>query len=651
MHTENRAFRWLLDSSSAAALAAVGGLILLTLGSGLARADWILPPDDLTKVDVEVGDDYGRILATDASGGTHAVWVESFSGGGFPSGTRVFYKSRPPGGQWDAEPFEVDFISTNFWITNPSIYASGNGDLHVVWQKIDGGDWDVYYRRFENGVGWDPVVQVHGDAVSNIHPKLVADAAGAVYAIWFDQSPTAVQSKRRDPVGGWDANPTRLDSTGSTTVFGDISVDQNDKVYAFWSESVGGVLEVVARSRPSGGGWDANLTYVSPVDASWSGNPTAATDNSGTVHVLWMDTRAGVNEIFHRQWHSGSGLEAGDRIVVGGNPPFSNNPQVAADSVGGVHLIWRVSPMDIGYRRYAGAWDFSSGDSLVTVDQPGTVQTGRAFSVSATPWGTPQVAWQQPGGLKKILFEEMPAGLRKMTAQGVQPDLESGIRRFGSTDTSGTYTFDTPDPVTIRTAKLIYSYANFDWLVDPSDPYPEVGRNNAIFQVYVDDLLSHGVVTVDTSFRKMEVDITALMTSTDSTRVRYDRISGDDDFLVFLPTLMIWDTLGTVVSIPSVPLGSKQIFLRAPVPNPFNGATVLRFELPRAASRVSLNLYDVRGRRVATLLDGVPRVAGLHAVPWDGRDSNGTSVATGVYFYELIVDGRREGTRRAVRLQ
>lgn len=72
-------------------------------------------------------------------------------------------------------------------------------------------------------------------------------------------------------------------------------------------------------------------------------------------------------------------------------------------------------------------------------------------------------------------------------------------------------------------------------------------------------------------------------------------------------------------------------------PNPFNPSTVIRFTLPQAGP-VSLRIYDVRGRQVRSLLEGV-REAGAHAVVWDGRDDRGGHAASGAYVYRLQADG------------
>ncbi len=90
---------------------------------------------------------------------------------------------------------------------------------------------------------------------------------------------------------------------------------------------------------------------------------------------------------------------------------------------------------------------------------------------------------------------------------------------------------------------------------------------------------------------------------------------------------------------------STRLALEANHPNPFARETTIRFSLPSAGSH-SLVVYDVAGRLVRTLSEGV-RPAGAAQVTWDGRNSGGIQVPSGVYFYRLETpEGRVE--RRAV---
>ncbi len=71
-------------------------------------------------------------------------------------------------------------------------------------------------------------------------------------------------------------------------------------------------------------------------------------------------------------------------------------------------------------------------------------------------------------------------------------------------------------------------------------------------------------------------------------------------------------------------------------PNPFNPVTEINFNLPSAAI-VKLEIYNIMGQRVNTLLNGSLE-SGSHSVAWDSRDNNGISVSTGIYFYRLTTD-------------
>ena len=68
-------------------------------------------------------------------------------------------------------------------------------------------------------------------------------------------------------------------------------------------------------------------------------------------------------------------------------------------------------------------------------------------------------------------------------------------------------------------------------------------------------------------------------------------------------------------------------------PNPFNPTTTIRFGLP-VASAVSIRIYNLLGQQIVTLL-AAQLGAGEHQAVWDGRDSQGRAVASGVYFYRM----------------
>jgi hypothetical protein len=68
-------------------------------------------------------------------------------------------------------------------------------------------------------------------------------------------------------------------------------------------------------------------------------------------------------------------------------------------------------------------------------------------------------------------------------------------------------------------------------------------------------------------------------------------------------------------------------------PNPFNSSTTINYFVPFDGS-ARLSIYDVLGREVRTLIDGNVTV-GLQSIQWDGKNSTGQVIGSGVYFYHL----------------
>lgn len=73
-------------------------------------------------------------------------------------------------------------------------------------------------------------------------------------------------------------------------------------------------------------------------------------------------------------------------------------------------------------------------------------------------------------------------------------------------------------------------------------------------------------------------------------------------------------------------------------PNPFNPTTTIAFTLPRR-EKVDLSVYNIEGKLVTNLLNE-PLDEGSRQVTWNGTDSHGNPVSSGVYFYRLKAGGK-----------
>jgi hypothetical protein len=77
-------------------------------------------------------------------------------------------------------------------------------------------------------------------------------------------------------------------------------------------------------------------------------------------------------------------------------------------------------------------------------------------------------------------------------------------------------------------------------------------------------------------------------------------------------------------------------------PNPFNPTTEIKYQVPMP-SRVTLRVYDILGREVATLVDE-NKAAGTYSVRFPANGGNGAGLASGVYFYRLQANDLKSGS-------
>jgi hypothetical protein len=92
----------------------------------------------------------------------------------------------------------------------------------------------------------------------------------------------------------------------------------------------------------------------------------------------------------------------------------------------------------------------------------------------------------------------------------------------------------------------------------------------------------------------------------------------------------------------------ERFVLRQNYPNPFNPVTNISFSLPER-ERVSLNIYNIKGALVKTLVDDYLS-AGTHIVQWNGLNNRNRSVSSGVYFYRIEA-GKHSEVRKAILLK
>ncbi len=120
----------------------------------------------------------------------------------------------------------------------------------------------------------------------------------------------------------------------------------------------------------------------------------------------------------------------------------------------------------------------------------------------------------------------------------------------------------------------------------------------------------------------------------DEDTASYDnQLSDSAGYDLIIPILLDGTISVEPTGIGSNPTIPNEFELAQNYPNPFNGGTKISFNLPSAGD-VELCVYDLLGRKVATLFSGLAE-AGNTEIEWDGRSSSGDEIASGVYYYRI----------------
>ncbi|MBI5021319.1 MAG: T9SS type A sorting domain-containing protein [Ignavibacteriales bacterium] len=109
-------------------------------------------------------------------------------------------------------------------------------------------------------------------------------------------------------------------------------------------------------------------------------------------------------------------------------------------------------------------------------------------------------------------------------------------------------------------------------------------------------------------------------------------------------------SIETTTDVKIDPSGLPQKYsLEQNFPNPFNPATQIKFSLPEPGW-VTLKIYDIVGREVIVLASEDYK-GGMYTIEWNGRNSAGAQVASGIYFYHLQVGDKYSQTNKMVFLK
>lgn len=103
--------------------------------------------------------------------------------------------------------------------------------------------------------------------------------------------------------------------------------------------------------------------------------------------------------------------------------------------------------------------------------------------------------------------------------------------------------------------------------------------------------------------------------------------------------------LNTIIGINSnEQLTASDYKLEQNFPNPFNPETTIKYSVSRK-SFVQIKVYDISGRLINSLV-AKALIAGSYSAVWNGKDITGNNVSSGIYFYNMTIDGSKSISRK-----
>ncbi|TMQ59981.1 MAG: T9SS type A sorting domain-containing protein [Candidatus Eisenbacteria bacterium] len=328
-----------------------------------------------------------------------------------------------------------------------------SGRVYIVWQDArlfsvplsgEPKSYTIFMRTFRSmgGTGLGPELQVSPyDSINAATlPVCTVGDSNRVWIVW--QKPndgtgsTALYSRV------YHSNTAVLDPvvqlTSGVTFSGNASIaaSRDGVVHLAWVDTRSGLQQIWTKRFVPGSGWTADQQVV--FSSTSSSAPSITADWHNHMHLVWVDTRDGNNEIYYKEYVPGVGWAAVDTRVTA-NASSQIQPFVDADPIANVYTVWTdlrngSSNPDIFYdTRQGGTWVGNTPLVYAATDTSNSVQ--RFPGIAHDDFGTAYVAWSDerlPASLGKNKDVFYKVGLNVITAVSAAetPGLSRLLRNY-----------------------------------------------------------------------------------------------------------------------------------------------------------------------------------------------------------------------------
>jgi hypothetical protein len=624
-------------------------ILVPTRGSG-----WV--EDGVVITYASYGQRYPQIAYT-GDGSAIIVWEDDRN---YPAESTNIYAQR------------VDTTGTIHWVFNgmpvcrangpqeaPRIAPDEGGGAYICWEDERDGNTDIYVQHM--GSDGLPLWALNGIAVTTntqdqYEPEILADGYGGVIIVWTDGR-YVLSSGYNIYAQRYDADGNRLWGADGNAV---CTVDYYQGEPKAVSDGEGGVFVVWKDGRYGVSLDDPNNLFMARLDANgiklyedrlivwegYQGNPAIVPVGDGSYIVAWRDGRVLPSYDIYAQRVSAGGTRmwSEDGAPICTADETQDIRRGASDCEGGAIFVW-ADGRSGSYDIYAGRIDSSAAQPWATNGVPVCTATGIQIypDIVSDGEGGAVICWEdrRMGASDVYAQRILPSGAVLWTWDGIAVCDQAANQLYPVLCTDGEHgALITWMDIRVGDWDIFAALVN--------------GMGDLVATLLESFTARAGDGGIVVEWRLSEMD--------PGMRFSIERAELPDDRFVEVaePTIVIEDLQYTFEDVTALPgreyryavlvtddCGTRELFrtgvlsmphrtliLHQNHPNPFNPATTISYYLPEDGS-VTLEIYDVTGRQVTRILDGACKERGFHSELWDGRDSRGREMASGIYIYRL----------------
>jgi hypothetical protein len=478
----------------------------------------------------------------------------------------------------------------------PRAVSDGAGGYILAWHDERNADLDIYAQRIDSdgdllwGEVGSSLCTEPGDQQA---VRMMPDGSGGAIVVWQDgrNADTDLYAQRigSDGIALWAAGGLALCAESESQILVSMMADGAGGAIVAWQDERGSDSDIYAQRIDGSGAamWGAGGIAVCDLVGNQR-NPSICTDGFGGAYMAWTDYRNGEADLYAQRvngegaaiWPAGGSplcAESGDQLY----------PQIIYDGEGNAIFAWQD---------YRGTSSDIYAQKIIGTGKASWTPNGVAVCNADGNQRLPKITHDGNGGAI-IVWEDLRNGSIDIYAQRINSNGDPVIRFLQQ-----------------YSAHLEGSAITVKWSMAGVEINPHYfvlrSTGNGSYRPVFPNISDKGN-SCNFTDETCESGVTYTY--------RVEIMSG-------WKRLMLFETPPVhVPSEPDIHCGAH--------PNPFNPSTTINYDLDKRC-HVSLDIYDVAGRKVAGLVNAVQE-AGSYSVIWDGRNTNGSRVVSGTYFFRI----------------